>query len=147
MKFIKTQYIWIFLILSLLISIIICIIYTNIKEHFLQKDPKLKEIQEKCKDVHPIISKVKLYKSDKSYTINKKKVHLCLKDENGEYYPDNMLIYVFLHEIAHCINKKDIGHTEEWNRIFNELKDIAAALGIWDPNIPVVDNYCGVKHN
>ena len=32
-------------------------------------------------------------------------MHLCLKDENGNYYDDNMIIYVALHELAHIATK------------------------------------------
>ena len=39
----------------------------------------------------------------------KQKVYLCLKDENNEYYNDNMLIYVALHELAHVLCD-EIGH-------------------------------------
>ena len=85
---------------------------------------------------------IQLLKGNKSYTINKEKIYLCLTDENGKYYSDNMLTYVLIHEIAHVLNKKDIGHTDEFHRVFEELLIKAEGYGIYDPNEQKIDNYC-----
>ena len=61
---------------------------------------------------------------DESYTINKKKVHICMKDENDKYYEDDMLMYVLLHELAHC-KCKSIGHTDEFHGILDNIYYIA----------------------
>jgi len=61
---------------------------------------------------------------DESYTINKKKVHICMKDENDKYYEDDMLMYVLLHELAHC-KCKSIGHTDEFHGILENIYYIA----------------------
>jgi hypothetical protein len=125
-----------------LIFLLCFVIYKQVKEHHLQDDPVLKILKEILKPVHPIFNKLKLYRGDKSYTINKEKTFLCLYDENGDYYPINMLIYVLLHEVAHSINTKDIGHTEEFHRIFDELLDRATQIGVYNPSIPIIQNYC-----
>ena len=111
----------------------------------LQSDPKLHEIKNRCIHVHPVVKDLKLYKGEKSYTINKEKIYICLLDEKGEYYPMNMLIYVFLHELAHLINKEDTGHTEKFHEIFQQLINKAHELEIYNPSIPPIDNYC--MHN
>ena len=85
---------------------------------------------------------LKLYRGKKSYTINKENTYMCLYDEKGEYYPLNLLIYVLLHERAHSLNLKDIGHTELFYKIFQELLDEAEKLGIYNQKIPIDDNYC-----
>jgi hypothetical protein len=126
----------------LLICILVTVIVIQIKENHLQDDPMLHTLKKILQPVHPMFKNIKLYKGDKSYTINKEKTFLCLYDENGNYYPINMLIYVLLHEIAHSINQKDIGHTPEFHRIFDELLQKAAAIGVYNPNIPVIQNYC-----
>lgn len=89
-----------------------------------------------------ILNEITLSKGNKSYTINKKEVYLCLNDENGNTYDENMLMYVTLHELAHIINTKNIGHTTEFDNIFEELLDLSIEKGIYDPNKPIIQNYC-----
>jgi len=67
---------------------------------------------------------------------------MCLKDENGNYYDDNSLMFVLLHELAHVICKS-IGHTNEFQEIFNDLLSEGAKARIYNPNIPMVKKYCG----
>lgn len=125
-----------------LILILIWVIHCQVKEHHLQDDPMLYTLKEILKPVHPVISQLKLYKGDKSYTINKSKIFLCLYDEKGEYYSLNMLIYVLLHEISHLLNEQDVGHTEAFYKKFDEMLDKAHELGIYNKEIPVIQNYC-----
>lgn len=128
----------------LIIVVIIYLIYNEIIEFHLQDDPMiytLKEILRPLLDFYDI-KDLKLYKADKSFTINKERIFLCLYDESGNYYPLNMLIYVILHEIAHYVNKDDIGHTEKFHRKFEEVLNKATELGIYNPSIPVIKNYC-----
>lgn len=131
--------------ISLLIIIItVYLIYNQIVEFHLQDDPMLytlKEVLVPLLDFYNI-KNLKLYKADKSFTINKERIFLCLYDEKGEYYPLNMLIYVILHEIAHYLNKDDIGHTEKFHMKFEEVLNTAITFGIFNPNIPVIKNYC-----
>jgi hypothetical protein len=125
-----------------LILVLSWIIYKQVHEYHLQNDPMLETLKQILKPVHPIFENLKLYKGDKSYTINKDKTFLCLYDEKGEYYPINMLIYVLLHEVSHSLNTKDIGHTPEFHRIFDELLEKATSLGLYNANIPIIQNYC-----
>ena len=55
-----------------------------------------------------------------------------------------MLMYVAIHELGHVLCD-EIGHTPKFHRIFRELLEKAENLKIYDPNIPIVMNYCG--HN
>lgn len=114
----------------------------DIKEQLLQDDPMLFKLKEMLSPLHPDIKNIKLYKGEKSYTINKDKIYLCLRDENGIYYPINMLVYVLAHEISHFLNKDDIGHTPKFDQIFDDLLAKATALGIYDPSIAPIRNYC-----
>ena len=66
-----------------------------------------------------------MFKGDKSYTINKQKVFLCLTDNNGQYYEMNILLFVFLHDLAHCLSTT-IGHDKNFNNIFDALLKKAA---------------------
>ena len=156
MKKNKINFITIFLFL-VIIGFIIWLIVTQIEEFKLQDEPKLKELRDIIKPMftkdkkysgmlsslnnRDILNEVSLYKGDKSYTINKHKIFLCLKDENAEYYPNSTLLYVLLHEISHSICNS-VGHTEEFDQIFKELLDEATKQGIYDPSIPVIQDYC-----
>lgn len=131
-----------YVLAGILIALLIWMITKQIKEHHLQDDPMLYTLKEILRPLHPVVENLKLYKGDKSYTINKDKIFLCLYDENGDYYPLNMLLHVLIHELAHRINYKDVGHTEEFYRINDELIQRATELGIYNPSIPIIQNYC-----
>ena len=105
-------------------------------------DPILYKLKNMVREVHPDIDKLEIYKGNKSYIIDKKKIYLCLKDENKQYYNTNYLVYVLLHELAHYLNKDEVGHTENFHKIFEELLSKAGSIGIYDKDIPMVENYC-----
>lgn len=88
-----------------------------------------------------IQNEISLSKGNKSYTINKEDIYLCLRDENGQYYEDNMLIYVLLHEISHSVCD-EIGHTDKFNEIFHAFIKKAVELKIYDNTVPLIRNYC-----
>ena len=134
---------WLYVII--LIFVLGCIIKWvswSIKENHLQEDPMLWKLKEMLTPLHPEVKNLKLYKGDKSYTINKEKIYLCLKDENDQYYPTNHLMYVMIHELAHYFNKEDVGHTTNFHKIFEELLEKASILGIYNASIPPIENYC-----
>lgn len=140
-----------------LIILVIWAIYKQINDHYLIDDSKLKEIKNVFEDFfsqenywtspldmlndRDVMKEIKIYRGEKSYTINKKKVYLCLKDEKGEYYTDNMLIFVFAHEIAHVLCD-EIGHTEKFHIIFEELIAKLTDSGFYNPSIPIDKEYC-----
>ena len=93
--------------------------------------------------MHPIIGSTKIREGKESFTLNKNEVSLCLKDKKtGEIYDDNMLTYVLLHEIAHVINKDDVGHTPKFHKKFDELLEKATQLGLFDPSKELIEDYC-----
>lgn len=125
------------------ISLLSVWLFVKIRDYQLSRDPMLKRIRNKTEALHPAVKNIKMFKGSKSYTINKSRIYLCLKDEKGQYYNENMLIYVFIHELAHYLNKEDVGHTPKFFEIFNELINKAVKLGIYDDSIPPLNNYCG----
>ena len=156
---------WLAIVVAiLLIILVVWAIVSQVREHHQQDDPKLKELRKllepffdnnkpskggkkewaghlsKLNHENPL-DKISLYKGKKSYTINKEKVFLCLKDEKGDYYNTNLLMYVTLHEISHVICES-IGHTQEFHDIFEALLGAAAAEGIYNPNLPIDPEYC-----
>jgi hypothetical protein len=113
-------------------------------EYYQQLDPMLKIIQDTISPLDERVQTLQFYEGTKSYTINKKKIYLCLKDENDEYYDFNMLIYVALHELSHVLCD-EIGHTPKFNKIFQQVLDQAEKLGIYDSTKSIIQNYCGHK--
>lgn len=116
-------------------------IFTQVQEHHKQNDPKLHELKALLSPLHPNVAKLDFYEGEKSYTINKQKVYLCLRDENGNYYNNEVLKYVFIHELSHSLCKS-IGHTEEFHEIFEDLLKKATDMGLYNPSIPIPENYC-----
>ena len=144
-----------------IMAAIVCLVVyitTQIFEEFsLQDDPILPDLKSKIaplfsKDVkysgildvinkRDLLNEVGIYKGNKSYTINKEKIFLCLKDKNEEYYDTNMLIYVLLHEISHALCD-EIGHTKKFNDIFNALLKEAVKKDIYDDTTEIIQDYC-----
>lgn len=144
-------------VVCLVLMVIIYSAYTQVEDYKLSTDPKLIEIKgifvdffstkRKWKgslemlNTRDIMNEISLYRGDKSYTLNKERVHLCMKDENNEYYDNSMLIYVLAHELSHVLCES-IGHTDEFNMIFEELLVELADAGIYDPSYRLIDDYC-----
>jgi hypothetical protein len=151
----KLNWITIFILLILIIFII-WVVVLQIEEYYLQNDPKLDELRDILEPLFTknnysgvleslnnrnILEDIGLYNGKKSYTINKEKVFLCLTDKNNKYYNNNLLIYVLLHEISHCICD-EIGHTEKFHEIFEAILNEAVKEGIYNPSIPIIQDYC-----
>jgi predicted metal-dependent hydrolase len=135
----------IILIILLFLTIAASIVCKKVHEHYnalYVNDPKIDYLKSKLERIFPEIHLVEIYKGDKSYTIDKNKIFLCLYDENKKYYPDNFLMYVLLHELAHYYNKEDVGHTPAFYAKFNQYLKEAEKEKIYDPSIPFVDDYC-----
>ena len=159
-------------ILSVLLAIVLICILTylitrQVKDYYTSRDPllqklkneiemainreknvclsrancKLKEQIDKNGGPKKCLSHVSLHEADSSYTINKHKVHLCIKNDKGEYYDENMLIYVLAHELAHVLCDS-VGHTEEWQEIFDELLDCLERQNVYDSSKPLLKDYC-----
>lgn len=130
------------IIIIIIISLIFFyLLISQISEKYKEDDPMLKNIKSSLEKLHPVVKDIKFLKGDKSYTINKKKIYLCLKNEKQQYYGKNMLMYVSIHELAHVLCD-EIGHTDKFYQIFDNLLDKAAKIGIYNPSIPVEENYC-----
>lgn len=133
--------VYILVALIIIVISVISILCVRIKEKFLEDDPMLVQLNEKLKQCLPEINNTILMKGKKSYTINKKRTYICLKDEKGEYYDENMLIYVIIHELAH-VKCSEVGHTDLFYKIFNELLERASACGVYDKHKPLIKDYC-----
>lgn len=128
----------------ILIVLIIATFARQIKENMVQDDPVLIDLKNTLHQVDPIVDSLNFYVGNKSYTINKQNVYMCLKDKDGKYYDKNMLIYVALHEVAHA-KCDEIGHTMTFHNIFQSLLKKASDQGIYDSKKPIINDYC--EHN
>ena len=141
-----------------IVGLIIWAIVAQVKENHLKDDPMLHELRERIKPLfnkdnyytgplavlndRDVLNEIGLYKGGKSYCINKEKIFLCLTQEDGQYYDKQILIYVLLHELSHVILTDEIGHTERFHEIFEALLKEATEQGIYDPSVPIPQNYC-----
>lgn len=119
-------------------------VYALLRKVETYEDPKTKEIQQKLIRVDIRAAKISIKGSNQSFTEDKTRTYLCLRDEQGQYYDDNMLMYVALHELAHAISESiDPNHeTDEFKNNFKMLLAKAADVGVYDPKKPLNYNYC-----
>lgn len=130
----------------ILIILFVCTIlyacYYQVREDFVSHDPKLLELTERLRKIFPSEMKdVKFVCGKKSYTINKNKVHICMQNGQKEYYDDQILLNVIIHELAHVCNK-DVGHTPSFYKTFDELLKKATDEGVYDTKTVVPSDYC-----
>jgi len=128
--------------------IVLPLVFLLNKKTSHKTDDKIVEIKTKIQDIHPIVKTLNFTEAKESFTLNKKNVHLCIRDENGNYYHDNMLIYVALHEVAHTLSNEIIedknNHTQNFFAIFSKLLKKAENMGIYNPSIRPIRQYCGL---
>jgi len=134
------------ILLILILIFIICFHQLTYKRNKIFIDPLIDQIKTDMIKIDPRISKIDFYSSDESYTEDKQKIYLCLKNSNGEYYDYNMLMYVAIHECSHALTDViDLHHvTPEFKGMFDTLLQKATKLGLYNSTTPLVNNYCGV---
>jgi predicted ATP-binding protein involved in virulence len=117
-------------------------------DYYNEKNPVLDEIRKRLTKINPKYGKIPLRTGNKSYTEDKSAITLCIKDEKGQYYNIDVLMYVTLHEVAHMLTKAegDDSHGEEFKQNFAKLLSTAANKGVYNPTQPIPESYCGVDH-
>jgi hypothetical protein len=133
----------IFIIVVLLLALSVCLWVVKHREHFGPRNEDIEYIKRLIIPVHEEISNIEFFEADESYTEDKKQVFLCMRDSKGKLYDDNTLVYVALHEMAHVLCNS-IGHTPEFDSIFDYLLLKAYELGIYDNTKPIASLYCGM---
>ena len=133
------------LLISLLLVFVVCYYYLNYQRKIYQ-DPLILKIKYDVSQLDPRIDKIDFFSSDESFTEDKTKIFLCLKDENGQYYDYNMLMYVAIHECSHALTDViDEEHkTPEFRGMFESLLTKAVKLGLYNSTTPLQKHYCGV---
>ncbi len=107
-------------------------------------DPLIDRIKDDLLKVDPRVEELSFHASNESFTEDKRFVYLCLKDKDGKYYDYNMIMYVSLHELAHAFSDSvDTDHSgKEFKDNFRNLLNKAQTIGLYDPKIPLVYDYC-----
>jgi hypothetical protein len=135
------------IIILFLIIVYFTLFHKNVETYF---DPKINTIKQNLMLVDPeVTKKLNIQAGNVSFTENKKDMYLCLKDKKGKYYPDNMLMYVALHELAHAKSKAvDTAHVgDEFKENFDNYLKRAEEVGVFDPKKGIIYDYCGVTPN
>lgn len=132
-------------IIILIISILVLfylVYYVN--RVVVYNDPLIYQLKNDLISIDPRVQNINFYASNTSFTEDKRRIYLCLKDKEGNYYPYNMLIYVACHELAHAFSSTvDLSHTtEEFKNNYMMLLTRARDLGLYDPDEPIVEQYC-----
>ena len=131
-------------VLIILLVIIIYIMYQNRMPGVCIFDNVLNKLRKDSIKIEPRSVKLEFFPSDESYTEDKTKIFLCLKDINGNYYEYNHLIQVLIHELAHAFTTViDKEHkTPEFNNLHNFYREKASELNLVNLNDRVPPNYC-----
>ncbi len=131
------------LIIGVLIILYFYLIHNRIETF---EDPMILKLRYDMLRIDPRASLFTFNASNESFTEDKKHIFICMKDDKGQYYPYNMLVYVALHELAHGVSPvHDSDHTtREFRDNFDMLLRRATEMGIWDPKQPLITNYCGI---
>jgi len=131
-------------LISILILILFFLIYKYIQiEDYDNESYIISDLKNKLALINPEFLKIPIKEGNGSYTENKTFITLCTR-KNGKVYDSNTLIYVCLHEIAHLISKS-YGHNQEFRDNFKMLLDKAQSLGLYNKNIPIPEDYCGIE--
>ena len=140
----KSNLLYIAVILIILLS---SVRYFKRQERFHNEEPIIARIKFDCCKLDDKIKTIDFYPADESYTEDKKRIYLCLRDENDKYYEYNMLMYVAIHECAHALTDViDPEHkTVEFKTTFQNLLQKAEILGLYDPSKEIIENYCKIK--
>jgi hypothetical protein len=109
------------------------------------QDPVIRRLKNDMMKIDPRVNNIEFYSGTESYTEDKTKIFICLRDdETGDYYEYGVLVYIILHELAHAFSDVyDPEHvTPEFIGTFNFLLRKAQAMGIYDPSLPIPKKYC-----
>jgi hypothetical protein len=140
------ELLWIIFLTTIFCLISYLCVYKSLK---IYDDPILTKVREDLTKVYPNFPNlgVSLFAANDSFTENKKKIFLCVKKPNKDYYKYNTIMYIALHELAHVLTKKyDIDtHGEEFHKSFNELIKRAKEVGVYDETNELDYDYCGTE--
>lgn len=111
-----------------------------VAQHDYLRDPRIQNILDRWK---PSTSgKLTEIASEAAYSLNKRKVFVCLRGPDGSLEPYNNSMYVLLHELGH-IASDDFGHTPVFWANFRYLLELAERSGTYTYADHADSTYCG----
>lgn len=83
---------------------------------------------------------------DIAYSLNKRSIHICIRQENGRIEDPQVAMYVLLHEAAH-VATDTYGHTKTFWKNFQFLLELSEKLGVYryQDFTHKATTYCGHK--
>lgn len=133
-------------LLTFMISLVsILTIKDDIKVYY---DPMIQHLSKDIELIYPDITKhnIIILGANDTFTENKKKIFICLRNKQGEYYDYNTLLYITIHELAHVLTSSYDNHGEQFTETFSKLLFRAKELKLYDPTKEMKYDYCGTKH-
>jgi hypothetical protein len=133
-------------ILALGVSVLVVYSMTPSYKDETPNNPILSQVRANFVRLDPKFAKIPLRTGDSAYTENKEVITLCLTDpDTNRNYDINTIMYVSLHELAHCITSEDEDeHGPAFKQNFSKLLIKASDEGIYNPRIPIPATYCKV---
>jgi hypothetical protein len=135
------------IIIVILLAIVFTITYINRVPDVCKINPILEKVRRNLIKLDPKLERLQYFQGDESYTEDKEKIFICMKDADGKYYSYNTLFLVALHEAAHALcSVVDKDHvTPEFNNLHNSLREKASEMGLVDLKKNVPGGYCPKK--
>ena len=125
----------------LIIFCVIIIFIIQFSDSNIESNKIIRDIYDDLVIIHPRAKSLRLSEGDKSVTINKKNIKLCVTNKNGMTYNYNILLYVAIHELSHVLCDEQ-HHTQKFEKINSLLLQRAIDLELYNPNIKIPSNYC-----
>lgn len=134
-------------VLLILIGLLFCLTYYHHLPGTCLIDPTLERLRRDLIKVDTRLGRLQYFPGDESYTEDKERIFLCMKDDKDVYYDYNTLLQVALHEGAHALTRViDKDHkTKEFNDMHEVLRKRASTLGLVDLTKNVSTGYCPKK--
>lgn len=111
-------------------------------------DPMIQKLSTDLQKIYPDFTKLNIVilGANDTFTENKRKIFICLRNKQNEYYDYNTLLYITLHELAHVLTSAYDNHGEQFTDTFSKLLHRAKDLGLYDHTKDMKYDYCGTKH-
>ena len=108
------------LFIILFLFLISRIVFLIINDYNIRKYKIIEDLRSDVSRIFPKIDRIKILPGKSNFTKNKKVIYLRLADENNKPYNVNSLMYILIHELAHC-ECSEYGHTAKFYEIHGAL--------------------------